>query len=305
MALNPDDIVSYEFKQALRGYAISEVDDLLDRLADQVERDERDRDELRQRLRDTEARLASALETESTLKRTLIIAQQAADRSMADALEQADELRVASEREVMEQLRQANAEADRIVGDAHRTATAELDAARRELADLSARLVELRDLNEGHLRYMRSYLSEQLASLDQLTPISPAVDQPVSDHAQQHHAQQDYAQQDYAQQDDAQYDDAAPDDAEQRDAVLHDEHDAEQPISARLEPIIGTHDEGSDDWDLRDPLEPWRDRGSWDGDADAGASDDTGRLTIRVRDEPDHIDVREDHRVGNGPDRHE
>ena len=289
MALNPDDIVSYEFKQALRGYAISEVDDLLDRLADQVERDERDRDELRQRLRDTEARLASALETESTLKRTFVVAQQAADRSMAEALEQADELRVASEREVMEQLRQANAEADRIVGDAHRTATAELDAARRELADLSARLVELRELNQEHLRYMRSYLSEQLASLDQLTPLPPAAGQPVSPDAPRDGAVQ-----------------AEQDDAVQQDAELHDEHhDAEDPFGIRLEPIIGTHDEGSDDWDLRDPVEPWRDRGSWDGDADAGASEDTGRLTIRVRDEPDHIDVREDHRVGNGPDRHE
>ena len=36
MALTPDDIVNHEFNLAVRGYAKVEVDDLLDRLADQI-----------------------------------------------------------------------------------------------------------------------------------------------------------------------------------------------------------------------------------------------------------------------------
>ena len=282
MALNPDDIVSYEFKQALRGYAISEVDDLLDRLADQVERDERDRDELRQRLRDTEARLASALETESMLKRTLITAQQAADRSMADAREQADELRVASEREVMEQLRQANAEADRIVAEAHQTAQAELDGARRELADLSARLVELRQLNEQHRSHMRHYLSDQLATLDELAPIPPTsvgTGATVAD-----------------------------------DPWEHGDDQPETGDSVALDPVSVETDEPSDAsshdrWGEHDPAEPWNaadtDASAWGSDGTGGTADEPGRLTIRVRDESDDIDVREDHRVGYGHDRPE
>jgi DivIVA domain-containing protein len=50
VALTPDDIVNHEFKQKLHGYAIGEVDDLLDRIADQIERTDRDVDELRTRL---------------------------------------------------------------------------------------------------------------------------------------------------------------------------------------------------------------------------------------------------------------
>jgi cell division initiation protein len=85
VALSPEDIVNHEFKQALRGYAVQEVDDLLDRLADQLERAERDIADLRQRLADADARVAEALATESSLKRTLITAQDAAQRTMDDA----------------------------------------------------------------------------------------------------------------------------------------------------------------------------------------------------------------------------
>jgi DivIVA domain-containing protein len=55
--LSPDDIVGYEFRQQkVRGYDVEQVDDLLDRLADQVEATDRELDDLRARLRDAEAR---------------------------------------------------------------------------------------------------------------------------------------------------------------------------------------------------------------------------------------------------------
>jgi DivIVA domain-containing protein len=170
MALSPDDIVNYDFKQAMRGYAIAEVDDLLDRLADQVERSQQDIDDLRTRLRDTEARLAAALETESTLKRTFVTAQQAAERALDDAREQADELRGAAEREVTEQLQRANAEAERLVTTARTMADEKLRSAREQHATLVRELEELSGLAGRQRAAHRALLVDQLAQLDAGAP---------------------------------------------------------------------------------------------------------------------------------------
>lgn len=120
MGLTAEQIRSHGFRQGLRGYAVGEVDELVDRLADQAERADRDLAELRQRLRSTEARLAEALETEGTLKRTLLIAQQAAERTLDEARNDAAALRAEAEREVTDQLTAAD----------ERRATADEEAAR-------------------------------------------------------------------------------------------------------------------------------------------------------------------------------
>jgi DivIVA domain-containing protein len=206
VALTAEQIRSHGFRQTLRGYAVGEVDELVDRLADQTERTDRELDELRQRLRATEARLAEALETEGTLKRTLLIAQQAAERTLDEARAEAAALRTEAEREVTDQLAageqqraaadedaariraDAQAEADRIRIDAQADADrirvdvqAEADRVRAEaaeqaeqqLAAATARCDELRDQAEelaavahGHRTRLRRLLEEQLALLD-------------------------------------------------------------------------------------------------------------------------------------------
>jgi DivIVA domain-containing protein len=177
VSLSPDDIVGYEFRQQkVRGYDVQQVDDLLDQLADQVERTERELDDLRQRLRDSEARLAAALETESTLKRTLVTAQDAAERALAEAREQADELRETAERAIDEQLARARDEARTIVSDAQREARAELTTAREQRAAIEDRLAGLRELEQRHRRSIERHLRGHLDQLDQLAsdPDSPA-----------------------------------------------------------------------------------------------------------------------------------
>jgi cell division initiation protein len=174
--LSPDDIVNHEFRQSLRGYNVAEVDALLDRLADQVERSEQEIDELRQRLRESEARLASALETESSIKRTLVTAQDAAERALADAREQADELRGACEREVTEQLERATREAEQLVEDAQQRASSELDAARTVRDRLTGHVERLREIEQHHRGQLRTHLEAQLAALEELddVPAPPA-----------------------------------------------------------------------------------------------------------------------------------
>lgn len=169
MSLSPDDIVNYEFRQQkVRGYDVAEVDDLLDRLADQVERSDREVDELRQRLRDCEARLGAALETESTLKRTLVTAQDAAERALAEAREQADELRETAERAIDEQLARARDEARTLIAEAQREARAELETARQQRAAIERRIAAMRDLEQRHRTSLERHLRTQLEQLDQL-----------------------------------------------------------------------------------------------------------------------------------------
>ncbi len=265
MSLGPDDIVNYEFKQSLRGYAVDEVDDLLDRLADQVERTDRDLDDLRQRLRDTEARLASALETESTLKRTFVTAQQAAERSMADAREQADELREAVERDVNEQLDQARAEAERIVADAHKEARDELaDArqeARSEVADarqqraaIEERIATLRELERRHRALLERHLRDQLEQLDQL---ASAAGDLTAEHGEAEAASGLQVRVHSTDETDAAG--VVTGDVPPEDAAIGPDEPFVPEVSTPVAGPDGAHgDEGLDDWARQDPAEPWR-----------------------------------------------
>lgn len=198
MSLSPEDIVSYRFKQALRGYAIEEVDELLDRLADQIEQLQAENTELRTQL-DTAAEQSDRIhETESTIQRALVVAQQAADRNLAEANEQAQSLvaeateraqaMVAEAEEHAALLRgQADADAANVRTEADAAARASIDNANalihRELSAARARLSEANERHHGLLREVianRDGLRAQLAGLDglvdQLDLSPPAIE---------------------------------------------------------------------------------------------------------------------------------
>lgn len=183
MPYSPDDIVNVELKQSVRGYSIPQVDALLDELADQVEASERELQELRSRIRDAEARLASALETESTLKRTLVTAQQAAESSLEEARADAAEMRAAAEADAERVREEARRESEAMLEQARRTAAAEADAARQQRAAIESRIDTLREVEQRHRSVLRRHLEEQLAVLDNLSlpPVDP--EDPVEDAA--------------------------------------------------------------------------------------------------------------------------
>jgi DivIVA domain-containing protein len=169
VSLSPDDIVGFEFRhRKVGGYDVNQVDELLDRLADQIERSDRELAELRERLREREERLGAALETEATLKRTLVTAQDAAERALAEAREQADELRETAERAIDDQLAQAREEARAIVAEAQREARTELAAAREQRAAIEDRLAALRSLEQQHRTTIERHLRAHLDQLEEL-----------------------------------------------------------------------------------------------------------------------------------------
>ena len=168
MALSPEDIVNHEFKQALRGYAVQEVDDLLDRLADQLERAERDIAELRQRVTDADARATEALATESSLKRTLITAQDAAQRTIDAATTDAEKLRSDADREATRQLEEALARSTAMLEEAETEAVTIRSSFRSEQEAAAGRVAELANIEDRYRTQLRGLLEHQLGQLELL-----------------------------------------------------------------------------------------------------------------------------------------
>lgn len=179
MALTPDQIVNYELKQAVRGYSMKQVDDLLDRVADELERHRAEAADLRERLARAEAALAGASETEQTLKRTLVTAQRAAEQALEDARVRAAELLDEAERE-------AEATTDQAYQDAEELRHGLVDGLRAEAAQLERRRVDLRadiqalhDVEADVTEALRDELLAQLRRIEEFSqrprPAPPSV----------------------------------------------------------------------------------------------------------------------------------
>jgi cell division initiation protein len=184
--LRPDDIVGYRFKQALRGYAVDEVDQVLDRVADQIERMTDELEELRGRLEVAETQAAVTRETEATLQRTLVVAQQAAERNLADADAQAEATLAQAtadaeriRREAAEAAARSRSEAEQdaaqLRADAEERAARTLEeaqeAARREVLAARARVQDAADRHAEVVRRVaqhREALRHELANLEEL-----------------------------------------------------------------------------------------------------------------------------------------
>lgn len=160
MSLTPQEI-QRDFKERFRGYDPDEVDEHLSRLADRLVSLQQERDQLVERLRESERAGAAGnngtLESERLLKRTLIAAEQTADRVVSEA----------------------ESEAERVVGDARRRADELLASARsaadrewreaRDGADRVRRAVaHLRAFRDDYTERVRSAIAEQLAVLDRV-----------------------------------------------------------------------------------------------------------------------------------------
>ncbi|MTV26152.1 DivIVA domain-containing protein [Nitriliruptoraceae bacterium ZYF776] len=160
VALTPDEITGYRFGKAVRGYAIGEVDELLDELAAHVAATDTQLEAAERRADEAELRATAALETEQTLKRTLITAQRAAERSIEEARAHAEEL-VETARAEAERLRaDARDEADRTLDQAQQLARREVDAARARVRDAAERHAELLRQVAAHRDQLRAHLAD-------------------------------------------------------------------------------------------------------------------------------------------------
>lgn len=104
MDLSPLEIQKKEFSKSMRGYNKEEVDEFLEKLTENYEKIYKENKDLRERIELLEETIKNYREIETTLKNTLVLAEQTAEEVKANARK---------EREII--LKQANAEADKII----------------------------------------------------------------------------------------------------------------------------------------------------------------------------------------------
>ena len=141
--LTPHDIRKQEFRKSLRGYDTAGVDDFRMRVADALERAMRERQVLDERVGALTEQLRVFREREKAMNEALVAAQQ---------LRQ--DTRAAAEREGQVIVREAEAEAKRL-----------LDAARSAQNTVQAKMAETERQFQQYMGGFRALLERQLAEL--------------------------------------------------------------------------------------------------------------------------------------------
>lgn len=102
------DITNKEFKRVLRGYSSDEVDEFLDKIAEDYEALYKENSSLKEKYTVINEKLDHYVKMETTIQNTLLLAQNAAEQSKQNAQKEADLI-----------IKNANDSAQRIVDKAH------------------------------------------------------------------------------------------------------------------------------------------------------------------------------------------
>ena len=141
--LTPHDIRKQEFRKSLRGYDTAGVDDFRMRVADALERAMRERQVLDERVGALAEQLRVFREREKAMNEALVAAQQLREAT-----------RTAAEREAQVIVREAQAEAKRLV-----------DEAKNAEGAVQVRMTEAERQFQAYLGGFRALLDRQLAEL--------------------------------------------------------------------------------------------------------------------------------------------
>lgn len=156
--LTPLDVRRYDFGAKLRGYDPARVEEFRARVAEELERLTRAHQDLEGKARGFHEQLRAFRERDKALNDALVSAQQLRG-----------EMRAQAEREAELVLREARAEAERIV-----------EGARGQIHQVEAELVFLERSRQGFVRQMRALVERQLAELAAveaaLPPTPPAAE---------------------------------------------------------------------------------------------------------------------------------
>lgn len=166
--LTPEAIVDYPLKTGVRGYRVDQVDELLDRVADRIERLETRVAELQRDLDQERLRAEEASATESTLKRTLVTAQRAAEETVAEAQQEAERIGDEVRREVDALRAEVQRDADQLRSAAQADAEQARQDAERARREVDLRTTQLRGVAERFRTQMQDHLDAHRALLDQV-----------------------------------------------------------------------------------------------------------------------------------------
>lgn len=163
-----------QFHDAWRGYSQEEVDDFLDRIAETVDRLQRENHSLTQRIRELDQAVSTSRDTEEMLKKTLVTAQRASEEAIASAKAKAEQLITEAEARVARANDEAKARMSALDDDVRRR-TIDLDrehATRKR--ELEASIDRLRSFESELKQRLKGYLEQQTKALESLIDDRPA-----------------------------------------------------------------------------------------------------------------------------------
>src|SRR5215208_3288811 len=117
MPIRPIDVRRKEFRNGFRGYDANQVDDFLDAVADEFERNYMENSRLREEVSGLRERLQQFEELEGSIRAALIHAEQAANDLRRTASWEADDLRKSATREADLTIRDAKARAHQMLAE--------------------------------------------------------------------------------------------------------------------------------------------------------------------------------------------
>jgi cell division initiation protein len=168
MEVTAREIHDKEFHDAWRGYNQEEVDDFLDKVAETLDRLQRENVALQQRMGELDQTVSTSRTTEDMLKQTLVSAQRAAEEAIAKAKAKADQLLTEAEErarraneDTAAKLAEADAEVQRRMGEGER---------RHEIRkrELEQSIERLKSYESDLKQRLRGFLEGQLKSLNGL-----------------------------------------------------------------------------------------------------------------------------------------
>jgi cell division initiation protein len=142
MPIRPIDIRRKEFKNGFRGYEANQVDDFLDAVADEFERNYTENQRLREEVSSLRDRLQQFEDLEGSIRAALVHAEQASNDLRRAATQEADGLKQSAQREADFTIREAQSRSHQM------------------LADTSARIERVQDSYDALQEAKRSFAND-------------------------------------------------------------------------------------------------------------------------------------------------
>jgi len=117
MAIRPIDVRRKEFKSAFRGYDANQVDDFLDAVADEYERNYTENQRMREEVSSLRDRLQQFEDLEGSIRAALVHAEQASNDLRRAATEEAEGIKQSAQREAELTIREAQSRSHQMLAD--------------------------------------------------------------------------------------------------------------------------------------------------------------------------------------------
>ncbi len=153
MPIRPIDIRRKEFRNGFRGYDANQVDDFLDTVADEFERNYNENQRMREETNSLRERLQQFEDLEGSIRAALVHAEQAANDLRRSANREAEDVRQSARREAEDVRQNARREAELTVKDAQ-------VRSHQMLADSASRIERVQDSYEALQDAKRSFAND-------------------------------------------------------------------------------------------------------------------------------------------------